>query len=97
MDTRLLIRASRTIGRVVCGGVEGTSTKGSMRVSVVGSYPKAAGLKMTGLGGLDETGDGGEDEALGGGSRNRVTIGGGGIGDVWVKGASRVRDAVAPL
>lgn len=37
VGTRLLIVVSRTIGKVVCGGVEDTSTKGSMRVSVVGS------------------------------------------------------------
>ena len=37
--------------------------KGSMRVSVVGPYPKAAGLKME-LGGLDERDEGGEGGGL---------------------------------
>ena len=55
-----------------------------MRVSVVGSYPKAAGLKMTGLGGLEETGDGGEGRDLEGGRWNLV------VGDLWKGGISRV-------
>ena len=63
--------------------------KGSMRVSVVGPYPKAAGLKVE-LGGLDERDDGGEGEGLEDGSRNRVMIGGGGVGDARVEGISRV-------
>ena len=63
--------------------------KGSMGVSVVGPSPKAAGLKM-GLGGLDERDDGGEGEELKGGSWDRVMIGGGGVGDVWVEGILRV-------
>jgi hypothetical protein len=53
-------------------------------VSVVGSYPRAAGLKTTGLGGLDGTGDGGSGGSLEGGSRKRVAVGGGGTGDVCV-------------
>ena len=63
--------------------------KGSMGVSVVGPYPKAAVLKME-LGGLDERDDGGDGEELKGGSWNRVMIGGGGVGDVWVEGILRV-------
>lgn len=88
--TRLLIDASRTMEKVVWGGVEGTSAKGSMRVSVVGSYPKAAGLKMTGLGGLDGRGDGGVG-VLEGGSWNRGAVGGS-IGNIWIEAISRVVD-----
>ena len=108
---RSLIEATRTVCKVVCGGAEGTSSmvesdskapglkmmgarKGSMRVSVVGPYPRAAGLKM-GLGGLDERDDGGEGEELGGGHWNRVMIGGGGVGDVWVEGILRVTSGLA--
>ena len=74
---RLSMDDCRTIGKVVWGGVEDTSAKGSMRVSVVGSYPKAAGLKMTGLGGLDEAGDGGVGGSLEGEGGKRVTVEGG--------------------
>lgn len=66
-----------------------------MRVSVVGSYPKAAGLKMTGLGGLEETGDGGEGRGLKGGSWNLVLVVGGRIGDMWIWGIPRVTSGAA--
>ena len=107
---RFLIETAR---KVACGDVEGTSSKvesdpkaaglkmmglgdrkGSMRVLVVGPYLRAAGLTM-GLGGLDERDDGGEGEELEGGSRNRVMIGGGGGGDVWVEGILRMTPGLA--
>ena len=48
-----------------------------------------------GLGDLNGTDNGGEGEELEGGSRNPVMIGGGGVGDVWVKGILRVTSGSA--